>query len=607
VFFNLTSANTSDTLQQIAREVSPILTEHYDNIKLNAGLLNRVKDVYADADDLGLDTEQLKLLEETYKQFTRGGANLTEEKQGQLRETNKELSLLSLQFGDNLLAETNDFKLILESKDDLDGLPDYVRGAASAAAKEKGLDGKWLITLHQPSRIPFLKFSSRRDLREKVFKAYINRGNNGNHHDNKKILTRMASLRVEKANLLGYPNHAAFILEENMAKDPQTVYRFLDEIWEVVLPVAQAEAAEMQAMINAEGGNLKLQPWDWWYYAEKIRKEKYDLDESALKPYFVLENVLEGMFGVANRLFCITFSECNDLPEYHPEVYTYEVREDNGDFIGILIMDFFPRANKEGGAWMSSYRDQYRINGKNIHPIITMVMNFTKPTTDMPSLLTFDEVRTLFHEFGHALHGMLSNTTYRRLSGTEVPRDFVELPSQIMENWAAHPDVLKLYAKHYQTGEIIPQQLINKIEASKYFNQGFATVEYMSACYLDMDWHTLTDTVIRDPLEFEKSSMSRIGLIPEIVVRYRSSYFAHIFAGGYSSGYYSYIWSEVLEADAFEMFKQKGIFDPSTAKSFRENILSRGGTDDPMKLFIAFRGQEPSVKPMLKRKGLLDG
>lgn len=607
VFYNLTSANTSDEIQQIAEQVSPLLTEHYDNIKLNKELFDRVKTVYATRESLDLSTEQAKLLEETYKQFARGGANLPDDQQMTLREINKELSLLSLQFGKNLLNETNAFKLVIDNEDDLAGLPPFVRDAAAAAAKEDSLDGKWLITLHQPSRIPFLQFSERRELRQKVFTAYINRGNHNNENDNKDILAKMASLRVKKAGMLGYPTHAAYVLEENMSKNPETVYQFLDEIWKSALPVARAEAAEMQAMIDAEGGNFKLEPWDWWYYAEKIRKHKYDLDEEALKPYFVLDNVVDGMFNVARALYGITFTERKDIPVYHPEVHTYEVKEANGDFIGILFMDFFPRASKEGGAWMDSYRDQYKVNGVNITPVITMVMNFTKPMADMPSLLTFEEVSTLFHEFGHALHGMLSNTTYPKLSGTSVPRDFVELPSQIMENWASHPDVLKMFGKHYQTGEPIPQELIDKLEASKHFNQGFTTVEYMSACYLDLDWHTVTDTSLQDPLAFEKASMDRIGLIPEIVVRYRSPYFAHIFAGGYSAGYYSYIWAEVLDADAFEAFKANGIFDPETAKAFRNNILSKGGTDDPMKLYVNFRGQEPSVTPMLKRKGLLTG
>jgi peptidyl-dipeptidase Dcp len=605
VFYNLTSANTNEELQAIAKEVSPILTTHYDNVLLNAKLFQRIKAVYEQRAQFSLTTEQSTLLDKTYKQFARGGANLQEDKQDELRGINKELSLLSLQFGDNMLAETNAFKLIIDNEADLAGLPKFVRDAAAAAAKEDSLDGKWLITLHSPSRIPFLQFSDKRDLREKVLKAYIRRGDNNNQYDNKKIASKMASLRVKRANLLGYATHADYILEENMAKNPQAVYAFLDKVWSAAIPVAKKEAAELQAMIDAEGSKFKLEPWDWWYYSEKLRKQKYDLDEEALKPYFSLENVRLGMFDVAARLYGITFTERNDIQKYHPEVRTFEVKEADGSHIGILYMDFFPRASKEGGAWMNSYRDQYMVGDSSVTPIITMVCNFTKPTADMPSLLTFEEVSTLFHEFGHALHGLLSDCTYRKISGTSVPRDFVELPSQIMENWAGDPEVMKMYARHYQTGEVIPQELIDKITASEYFNQGFTTVEYMSACYLDMDWHTRTDTIQAEVIEFESHSMAKIGLIPEIVVRYRTPYFAHIFAGGYSSGYYSYLWAEVLDADAFEAFKETSLFDPTTARAFREYILKRGGTDDPMNLYKLFRGKEPDVKPMLKRKGLI--
>lgn len=605
VFYNLTSANTNEVLQAIAKDVSPILTNHYDNILLNAKLFQRIKAVYELKAQLNLTTEQATLLDKTYKQFARGGANLPEDKQAELREINKELSLLSLQFGDNMLAETNAFKLIIDNPDDLAGLPQFVRDAAAAAAKEDSLDGKWMITLHSPSRIPFLQFSDKRELREKVLKAYINRGDNNNQYDNKKNASKMAALRVKRASLLGYATHADYILEENMAKNPQAVYTFLDKVWSAALPVAKKEVTELQAMIDAEGSKFKLEPWDWWYYAEKLRKQKYDLDEEALKPYFSLENVRLGMFEVATRLYGITFAERNDIQKYHPEVRTFEVKEADGSHIGILYMDFFPRASKEGGAWMNSYRDQYMAGDSAVTPIITMVCNFTKPTADMPSLLTFEEVSTLFHEFGHALHGLLSDCTYRKISGTSTPRDFVELPSQIMENWAGDPEVMKMYARHYKTGEVIPQELIDKITASEHFNQGFTTVEYMSACYLDMDWHTRTDTTQVDAIAFENQSMAKIGLIPEIVVRYRSPYFAHIFAGGYSSGYYSYLWAEVLDADAFEAFKETSLFDQVTAKAFRDNILSRGGTDDPMNLYKLFRGKEPDVKPMLKRKGLI--
>lgn len=605
VFYNLTSANTNEELQAIAKEVSPLLTTHFDNLLLNAKLFHRIKAVYDQKTQLSLNTEQATLLDKTYKQFARGGANLPEEKQSELREINKELSLLSLQFGDNMLAETNAFKLIIDDPADLAGLPQFVRDAAAAAAKEDSLDGKWLITLDYPSRLPFLQFSDKRDLREKVLKAYINRGDNNNQYDNKKIASKIASLRLKRANLLGYPTHADYVLEENMAKNPQTVYSFLDKVWTAALPVAKKEATELQSMIDAEGSKFKLEPWDWWYYAEKLRKQKFDLDEEVLKPYFSLENVRQAMFDVATRLYGITFTERNDIQKYQTDVRTFEVKEADGKHIGILYMDFFPRASKEGGAWMNSFRDQYRRGDSTVTPIITMVLNFTKPTADTPSLLTFEEVETMFHEFGHSLHGLLSNCTYRKTSGTSVARDFVELPSQIMENWAAEPDVMKMYARHYKTGEVIPQELINKIKASEYFNQGFITVEYMSAAYLDMDWHTRTDTTQADAVAFENQSMAKIGLIPEIVVRYRTPYFAHIFSGGYSAGYYSYLWAEVLDADAFQAFKETSIFDPATAKAFREYILSRGGTDDPMTLYKEFRGKEPDVKPMLKRKGLI--
>ncbi len=604
VFFNLTSANTNDELQALAKEVSPLLTSHYDNILLNAKLFQRIKSVYDRRAQLTLTTEQATLLDKTYKQFARGGANLPEDKQAELRELNKQLSLLSLQFGDNLLAETNAFRLILDKPEDLEGLPRFVIDAAAAAAKEDSLDGKWLITLHSPSRIPFLQFSSRRDLREKVLKAYTMRGDNNNRHDNKKILEKIASLRVKRAELLGYPTHADYVLEENMAKNPQTVYAFLDKVWSAALPVAKKEATELQAMINAEGSDFRLEPWDWWYYAEKMRKQKYDLDEEALKPYYSLENVRQGMFDVATRLYGITFTERNDIPKYQPDVRTFEVKEADGKTTGILYMDFFPRSSKEGGAWMNTYRDQYMIGDSSVTPIVTMVLNFTKPTADMPSLLTFEEVSTMFHEFGHALNGLLSNCVYRKTS-TSVPRDFVELCSQIMENWAAEPEVMKMYARHYKTGEVIPQNLIDKLSASKYFNQGFITVEYMSAAYLDMNVHSLTDTTQIDAVSFENKSMAKIGLIPEIVVRYRLPYFAHIFSGDYSAGYYGYLWAEVLDADAFEAFKETSLFDQKTAKAFRDFILSRGGTDDPMNMFKKFRGREPDVKPMLKRKGLI--
>lgn len=605
VFYNLSSANTNESIQAISKEVAPLLSAHRDNISLNEKLFDRVKVVYEQKEELDLDTEQLTLLDKTYKRFVRGGANLPDDQKEKFRKINEELSVLTVEFDENLLAETNDFQLIIENEEDISGLPEFVREMGSEDAKAAGLEGKWVFSLNKPSMIPFLKYADNRELREKIFKGYINRGNNDNDHDNKQIAAKMAKLRVERANLLGYKTHADYVLDVNMAKTPDRVYALMDKVWNAAVPIAKEEAKELQKMIEAEGNNFQLEAWDWWYYAEKLRKEKYALDDELLKPYFELENVRIGMLDVATKLYGITFEERFDMPKPHEDARTFEVFDNDGSHLSVLIMDFFPRSSKQAGAWMSSYRKQYKVDGENISPVITMVMNFSKPTTDKPSLLTFEEVSTMFHEFGHALHGMLSDCTYEMLSGTSVSRDFVELPSQIMENWAAEPVVLQSYAKHYETGEPIPQELIDKMKASKHFNQGFATVEFTSAAYLDMAWHTLTEPEMKETLTFEKEAMDKIGLIPEIVVRYRSPYFAHIFAGGYSSGYYSYQWAEVLDADAFEAFKETSLFDQETAKAFRENILEKGGTDDPMKLYIQFRGKEPDPNAMLKRKGLI--
>jgi len=605
VFDNLNSSNTNDVMQGIAKEVAPLLSQHEDDILLNAQLFQRVKTVYDQKDSLDLTAEQKMLLDKYYKNFVRGGANLNDEQKTKLRAINKELSLLSLKFGENLLKETNAFEMVIDNKDDLAGLPEAVVQGAAEAAKERGYEGKWVFTLHKPSMIPFLQYSGKRDLREKIFKAYINRCNNDNEYDNKKIATRMAALRVDKANLLGYKTYAHFVLEKNMAKVPENVYKLLDQLWTPALKTAKKEAADLQAMIDKEGGEFKLQPWDWWYYAEKVKKSKYDLDDSALRPYFKLENVINGVFTVANKLFGIQFVQRTDIVIYHPDVKVFEVQEADGSPIGILYTDYFPRASKRGGAWMNSFRKQSKKDGKNILPIIVNVGNFSKPTGDKPALISFEEASTMFHEFGHALHGLLSDCTYETLSGTAVPRDFVELPSQLMENWAAAPAVLKMYAKHYQTGEPIPQELIDKMENAKYFNQGFAETEYLAASYLDMDWHTLTDDTEQDCMAFENKSLGRIGLIPQIVVRYRTPYFQHIFAGGYAAGYYSYVWAEVLDADAFEAFKENGLFDQKTAQALRKYIYSAGGTDDPMELYKRFRGREPKVEPLLKRKGFI--
>ena len=607
VFYNFNSSNTNSEIQAIAKEIAPKLSAHYDNINLNPELFARVKAVHNNREALSLNGEQTMLLEDTYKDFVRGGADLDSNAQSRFREINQELSLVTLQFGENVLAETNKYKLVLEAQEDLAGLPQGLIEQGAQTAKESGMNGKWVYTLQNSSIMPFLQYAEKRNLREDIYKAYINRGNNNDERDNKALILKIAALRLERANMLGYETHAAYILQENMAKNASNVNDLLMQLWTPALKRAKAELKEMQAIVDQEKGGFKLQPWDWSYYAEKLRKEKYDLDDEQLKPYFPLENVKQGIFTVANKLYGIKFNERKDIPVYHPDAVAYEVTEANGDHIGVLFMDFHPRESKRGGAWMSSYRKQYVKDGENVSPLITVVCNFTKPTDTKPSLLTFDEASTLFHEFGHALHGLLSNSTYYSLTGTSVPRDFVELPSQIMENWAAEPEVLKMYAKHYKTGEVIPQELIDKLQKSAYFNQGFITVEYLAASFLDMGYHNLKTFNIDNAVDFEKQTLSAIGLIPEIDSRYRSTYFNHIFSGGYSSGYYSYIWAAILDADAFEAFKVNGLFDPATATAFRKNVLERGGTEDPMVLYKNFRGADPDIKPLLKRRGLIEG
>ncbi|PIE01834.1 MAG: peptidase M3 [Acidobacteria bacterium] len=596
VFSSYSSAMANDEMQKVAQQIQPLLTQHTDSIWLNRDLFQRVKKVYENRESEQLSGEEAMLLEKTYKKFVRGGANLTGEKMERFKAINKELATLSLKFGEHVLADNNAFELIIDNEADLAGLPD---SAKAAAAEASGQAGKWKFTLDKPSLIPFLTYSDIRPLREKMFKGYINRGDNDNANNNSDVLLQIAKLRLEKANLLGFPTHAHYILDDNMAKTPEKVYELMDQVWKPALKRAKEEAAELQEMINASGETFKLEPWDWWYYAEKLKKKKYDLDEEMIRPYFKLENVIQGAFDVCNKLWGITFTARPDIPVYHKDAKAYEVKNSDGSHIGVLFVDYFPRPSKRGGAWMDAFRKQ----SENVSPVIYNVGNFTKPTADTPSLLTVDEVKTLFHELGHALHGLLSNCRYRALSGTAVARDFVEMPSQVMENWAMHPEVLKLYAVHYQTSEPIPDALIEKITNSGHFNQGFATAEFMAAAYLDMDWHTQTSFDGVEPGEFETKSMQKIGLIPEIVVRYRSPYFNHIFSGGYSAGYYAYLWAEVLDADAFEAFLENGVFDPATASSFKDNILSKGGTEDPMKLYKDFRGREPGIDPLLKRRG----
>lgn len=603
VFTAMRSADTNDQLQAIAREVSPLLTRNRDDMFLNEKLFQRVKAVYDRKDQLNLSEAQQTILEEYYSNFVRGGANLSPENKDRLRKINEELGVLSLKFADNVLAEDSRFQLVLEQKNDLAGLPRWVIDEAAQVAANKGLTGKWVFTLVKTSIIPFLQFSEKRDLREKIFNAYITRCNHNDPLDNKMILTRIASLRIDKAKLLGYENFAQFMIERNMAKTPENVYKLLYELWNYALPAAKNEAAALQEVIDKEGGKFKLQPWDWWFYAEKLRKSKYNLDDDLVRPYFKLENVRDGAFQVANKLFGLKFIERTDIPKYHPDVHVFEVQEADGTHVGILYTDYYPRPAKQSGAWSGTLRRALKKESKIVTPVITNNGNFTKPTLDRPSLLNFDEVKTLFHEFGHGLNSLLSQSSFNR---PYTPRDFSELQSQIMENWALEPDVLKLYARHYQTGELIPQELIDKMKKAALFNKGFDNVEFLAAAILDMDWHTLKELANPDKFDvekFEADSMNRIGLIPEIVVRYRSPYFGHIFRGGYSAGYYGYIWSEVLDADAFEAFKETSLFDPKTALAFRKNILEKSGSADAMVLYVRFRGAPPKIEPLLKRYG----
>ena len=605
VFFNLLSANTDDSLQSFAKEISPALAKHGDDINLSPELFKRVKFVYDNREKTNLSADQKKLTEEIYLDFVRGGANLNADQKKRFREINERLSVLSLQFGDNVLAENNAFQLVIDKKDDLTGLPQGIITAAADAAKNKKLEGKWLFTLDKPSMIPFLQYAENRALREKIYRGYFMRADNSNANDNSEIIAEMVNLRVERAKLLGYDNHAAFVLDRNMAKTPEKAYTLLNQLWKAALPNAAKELEQMQAIAKKEGKTFKLESWDWWYYAEKLRKEKYNLDEEMIRPYLKLENVRDGIFSLSNKLYGLSFTQKSDIPVYNQEVVAYEVTDKESHHIGILYLDYHPRSNKKGGAWCTSYRSQYRKDGKMIHPVVSIVCNFTRPSGDMPALLNMDETETFFHEFGHALHALLSDGTYKRIGGTAVPRDFVELPSQIMEHWVTEPQMLKMYAKHYKTNEPMPDELIRKIHNSSLFNQGFATVEYLAAALLDLDYHTLQQPQSIKTDEFEKSSMKKIGLIPEIIPRYRSTYFSHIFSGGYSAGYYSYIWCEVLDSDAYEAFKESGdIFNPELAASFRKNILSKGGSDDPMKMYVAFRSREPLIFPLLKNRGL---
>jgi len=606
VFYNLSGAHTNDQMQEIARKISPLMSKHQDDISMNPELFSRIRKVYEKRHESGLDDQQIRVVEKYYRDFERQGANLPAGQQKTLRKINEELAMLQVRFGENQLAEINkNFKLVIEKQEDLAGLPEGVIAAAAEAAKSTGDEGKWVFTLAKPSLIPFLQYADNRSLREKLYRGYFMRGNNDNASDNKQIVKDIVRLRAEKARLLGFDNFAAYVIDENMAKTTGNVDKFLSDLFRSALPVAKSDLAEMQKIAAAEGNSFKLESWDWWYYAEKLRKQKYDLDETQIKPYLKLENVRDGMFEVANKLYGITFTKLTNLPVYQKDVETFEVKEADGSHLGILYLDYFPRAEKSGGAWCTGFQSAGWENGKKVDPIVSIVCNFTPPSGNVPALLSWDETTTLFHEFGHALHGLFTEGKYTRTAGN-VARDFVELPSQIMENWAGEPEVLRMYARHYETGEIIPDNLIEKLTNSSHFNQGFTTVEYIAASILDLDYHKLgTPAIIDDINAFEKEAMDRIGLIPEILPRYRTTYFSHIFDGGYAAGYYVYLWAAVLDSDAFDYFRQSGdIFNKELAAAFRKHCLAENGNDEGMEQYRKFRGQDPSQEPLLKKRGL---
>lgn len=602
VFYALTGADTNDEFKALEEKMAPVLSEHSDNIYLNEDLFKRVNAVHeAEAKgEITLTTEQHYLLDKYYKKFVRSGAGLDAEKQARLREINKELSSLTLSFSKHILNETNSFQLVVDKAEDLVGLPETVKTAAAEEAKAAGLEGKWLFTLQESSRTPLLQYAENRDLRKQIYLANINKGNNNDANDNKDILKRILELRLEKANIMGFETHAAYTLDDTMAKTPKNVLDFLYSLWSHSLNSAKEEVAERQAMMDKEGKGETLEGWDWWYYGEKVRQEKYNLSESEIQPYFSYDNVLQGLFYTVNKLFGITLTPDNTIPVYNDDVKAYVVTDADGSHLGVFFADYIPRAGKRGGAWMSNFREQ---KGE-IRPHIYNVGSFTKPTADTPALLTLDEASTLFHEFGHTLHGMLTRCNYAGISGTAVARDFVELPSQWLEHWVTAPEVMKVYAKHYKTGEVIPDELIAKIERAGHFNQGFRTTELLAASILDMELHNLTSYEGMNVADFEKNLMDKLGLIPQIVSRYRATYFNHI-VGGYDAGYYSYLWAERLEADAFEAFVEKNdIFHKETADAFRKFILEKGGSEDPMKLYVSFRGKEPSIEPLLRNRGL---
>lgn len=604
VFFGQTNANTNDSLQALSREMSPLLSKHGDDITMNAGLFARVKAVRESADTANLDKEQMKLLDEIYKDFVRNGANLDAEKQEQLRKLNTEISSLQVQFGQNMLAETNAFRLVVDKKEDLAGLPANLIASAAETAKADSMEGKWVFTLHNPSIMPFLQYAENRELREKILKGYLNRGNNDNDNDNKEVIRKLLKARVEKAKLMGFNNYAELALETRMAKTPAAVYNLLDQVWQPALKKAKEELADIQAEIRKEGKNFTAEAWDWRYYADRAKQAKYAFDENEIRPYLKLENVRDGMFLLANKLYGISFTPIENIPLPHPDAEAFECKDTSGVHLGVLYLDYFPRASKRGGAWCGRYRSQTYENGERKAPVVTIVCNFTKPTEGQPALLTADEASTMFHEFGHAVHSLFGDVHYYGIAG--VPRDFVELPSQLNEHWVFEPEMLKLYAKHYETGEVMPEELVKKLEASGKYGQGFATTEYLAASYLDMDFHVLTDIADdMNVMDFEQQTLGKRNLLKQIPSRYRTTYFNHTMGGGYTAGYYSYLWAEVLDCDAYEAYKETGdIFNKEVAAKYRKYILTPGGIDDAMQMYINFRGKEPGIDPLLKKRGL---
>jgi peptidyl-dipeptidase Dcp len=604
VFYGQTGANTTDELDALSREMSPIFSGHSDDIRLNPVLFARVKAVYDQRDNLGLDKEQMKLVKETYEGFVRGGADLPEDRQATLRELNSAISVLQVTFSQNMRKETNDYQMVIEDEKELAGLSGTSIANAAAEAGKAGMEGKWIFKLQNPSALPFLQHARSRDLREKLFKAYINRCNNNNGLDNKHIVKELIAKRLEKAKLMGYDNYASFVLENRMAKNPPAVYELLDELWGPSLQKAKDELADIQAEIKKEGNDFAAEGWDWRYYFEKAKKARFDLDENEVRPYLKLENVRDGAYYVANKLYGVTFTPIKNIPLPHPDAEAFECKDKDGTHLGVLYMDYFPRDGKRSGAWCGTYRSQTYKDGKRVAPVVTIVCNFSQPAPGQPALLSADEATTLFHEFGHALHNLFKDVHYYGVSG--VPRDFVELPSQIMEHWVFEPDVLRVYARHYETGEVIPAGLIEKLDKSGKYGQGFATTEYLAASLLDMDYHVLTELPDdMDVMAFENKVLGGRGLLKQIPSRYRTTYFNHTMGGGYTAGYYSYIWAEVLDADAYQAFVETGdIFNREVAQRFRDYVLTPGSIDDTMDMYIRFRGKKPDTGPLLDNRGL---